>query len=200
VAAAPDTQLLFLGDSIAESLKGDCTRPECVEQLPLVWAKLFAPHKALALGVSGDRTENLLYRLAGGETAGLSPSLVVIEIGTNNLAFGHSAEATAYGIEAVVRSVREKLPGTHVALTLLFPRPKDKGTDLPWKEIDVVNELLQEQVRGTPGVSIIDCTRPFLVDGKVDLSKLPDGVHPNGKGAEAWGKCLQRVMNRYLPE
>ena len=197
--AAPSTQLLFLGDSLTESLRGDCTRPECVEELPAVWKEVFAPHQALALGVPGDRTENLLYRLAQGETAGLAPSLTVVEIGTNNLAFGHSAEATAYGIEAVIRSVKEELPYTHVALMLLFPRPKDKGDATPWKEVDVVNELLQERVRGTPRVSIIDCTRPFLKDGAVDTDKLPDGIHPNGEGARAWAKCLNRVMKKYLP-
>ncbi len=95
--------------------------------------------------------------------------------------------------------MREQLPKTHVALMLLFPRPKDKGDDAPWHEVDVVNELLQEQVRGTPGVSVIDCTRPFMKDGLVDATKLPDGIHPNGEGAKAWAKCLNRVMNRYLP-
>jgi hypothetical protein len=75
-----------------------------VEELPAVWASAFAPHRALALGVSGDRTENLLWRLANGETAGLAPKLTVLEIGTNNLGFGHSAEATAYGVQAVVRA------------------------------------------------------------------------------------------------
>ena len=198
--AAPGTQLLFLGDSLAESLRGDCTRPECVEELPSVWKEVFAPHQALALGVPGDRTENLLYRLAQGETSGLAPALTVVEIGTNNLAFGHSAEATAFGIEAVVRAVKEKLPNTHVALMLLFPRPKDKGDQTPWKEVDVVNELLQERVRGSPKVSVVDCTRPFLKDGLVDTSKLPDGIHPNGEGARAWAKCLNRAMNKYLKD
>ena len=103
MAAAPETQLLLLGDSITESLRGECARPECVAELPAVWASDFAPHKALALGVSGDRTENLLWRLANGETEGLHPAVTVVEIGTNNLAFGHSAEATAYGVQAVVR-------------------------------------------------------------------------------------------------
>jgi lysophospholipase L1-like esterase len=171
-----------------------------VEELPGVWKEVFAPHQALALGVPGDRTENLLYRLANGETAGLEPALTVVEIGTNNLAFGHSAEATAFGIEAVVRAVKEKLPHTHVALMTLFPRPKDHGDTTPWKEVDVVNELLQERVRGTPKVSLVDCTRRFLKDGQVDTDKLPDGLHPNGEGAKAWAQCLNRVMNKYLPK
>lgn len=266
MASAQDTQLLMLGDSITESLRGDCTRAECTTELvrtphrraalglrspaqpayrrltlapcspyrqPAVWAASFAPRNALALGVSGDRTENLLYRIAHGELAGLQPALTVVEarvsrvasthipsvaslpiiipsshlffrlkqIGTNNLAFGHSAEATAYGVQAVVRSVREALPKTHVAVMLIFPRAKDVKVDAaPWAAVDVVNELLWEALRGFPRVSVVDCTRPFIKDGAIDLSLLPDGLHPNGKGAEAWAKCLKRQMNRYLPK
>jgi len=94
--------------------------------------------------------------------------------------------------------VRELLPKTHVALLLLFPRPKDKGDDTPWNQVDVVNELLWEAVRGTPGVSVVSCTRPFMKDGLVDLALLPDGIHPNGKGAEAIAGCLRKQFSRYL--
>ena len=110
-SSTPGVELLFLGDSITESLRGECTRPECLEDLPAAWSKLFAPHHALALGVSGDRTENLLYRLSHGEVDALTPKLTVIEIGTNNLAFGHSAEATALGVQAVVRFSLGSSPG-----------------------------------------------------------------------------------------
>ena len=97
-----------------------------------------------------------------------------------------------------VRSVRELLPKTHVALLLLFPRPKDKGNDTPWNQVDVVNELLWESVRGTPGVSVISCTRPFMKDGLVNLELLPDGIHPNGAGVEAIAGCLSKQFSRYL--
>jgi lysophospholipase L1-like esterase len=198
VAAAPGSKLVFLGDSITESLRGECGRPGCSDEIPAVWAAEFAPHQALALGVSGDRTENLLWRLEQGETAGLAPKLTVVEIGTNNLAFGHSAEATAFGVQAVVRSVREKLPGSRVAVQLLLPRSKDRGDFTPWHDVDVVNEMLWEALRGTPGVSIVDCTKPFLKDGLVDEALMPDGLHPNADGVRAWAKCLNKVFKRFL--
>ena len=97
-----------------------------------------------------------------------------------------------------VRAVRAALPETRVAVMLLFPRSKDKGELTPWREVDVVNEMLWEALRGTPHVTIVDCTKPFLADGLVDASLLPDGLHPNGAGAVAWATCLAKVTRRYL--
>jgi lysophospholipase L1-like esterase len=94
--------------------------------------------------------------------------------------------------------VRQQLAQTHVALLLLFPRPKDKGDDAPWSQVDVVNELLWESLRGSPGVSVVPCTRPFMKDGMVNLELLPDGIHPNGAGEKAIAGCLKKQMNRYL--
>ena len=98
-----------------------------------------------------------------------------------------------------VRAVRERLPDTRVAVQLLFPRSKDKGDYVPWHDVDVVNELLWEALRGLPHVSIVDCTKPFLRDGLVDAALMPDGLHPNGAGAEVWARCLSKVTRRYLP-
>ena len=95
--------------------------------------------------------------------------------------------------------MRAALPETRVAVMLLFPRSKDKGDLTPWREVDVVNEMLWEALRGTPHVTIVDCTKPFLADGAVNGAMLPDGLHPNGAGAAAWAKCLGKVTRRYLP-
>ncbi len=95
--------------------------------------------------------------------------------------------------------MRQVLPETRVAVMLLFPRSKDKGDFTPWHDVDVVNEMLWEALRGTPGVSIVDCTRPFISEGVIDAALMPDGLHPNGAGAEAWAQCLRKVTKRFLP-
>ena len=61
--------LLFVGDSITEGWGGAGKD---------VWAKEYAPGKTLNLGIGGDTTQNVLWRLANGEVEGLKPKVIVL--------------------------------------------------------------------------------------------------------------------------
>jgi hypothetical protein len=77
VKSAPYS-VLFFGDSLTEGW--DTT----------VWEDYLAPRGVLNAGVSGDRTDNLLWRLEHGNLAGPQPKAVVLLIGTNDLAYGRA--------------------------------------------------------------------------------------------------------------
>src|SRR5579862_6900548 len=82
--------LVFVGDSITDGWRWGGKA---------VWDKNFdTHHDALNLGVSGDRTEHVLWRLQNGELDGYQAKLFVIMIGTNN--GGDSAADVAAGIQA----------------------------------------------------------------------------------------------------
>ena len=49
-----------------------------------VWKKHYDGRKAVNLGISGDRTQHVLWRLDHGNIDGISPKVAVIMIGTNN--------------------------------------------------------------------------------------------------------------------
>src|SRR6266481_2902840 len=61
--------VLFFGDSLTEGW--DAT----------MWERNLAPRGALNAGVSGDRTDHLLWRLQHGNLAGPQPKAVVLLIG-----------------------------------------------------------------------------------------------------------------------
>src|SRR5262245_38655439 len=108
--------VLFLGDSITDywSRTG----------LP-VWEERFAPLKAANFGVSGDRTQHLLWRLKNGELEGLKPKAVVVLIGTNNVGQVNGPEPPAsaiVGVQAVVAEIRQRLPQSRILLLAVFPR------------------------------------------------------------------------------
>ena len=104
-------ELVFLGDSITEGWEGGGKE---------VWDKRYTPRKALNLGVSGDQTQHVLWRLDHGNVDGLAPKAAVVMIGTNNTSAGaggntgggQTAEQIAEGVQAVTDKLKEKLPKT----------------------------------------------------------------------------------------
>jgi lysophospholipase L1-like esterase len=77
VKSAPYS-VVFFGDSLTEGWD------------TAVWERYLASRGVLKAGVSGDRTDNLLWRLEQGNLAGPQPKAVVLLIGTNDLAYGRS--------------------------------------------------------------------------------------------------------------
>ena len=75
----------------------------------------------LNLGVSGDRTEHLLWRLQEAPLGRLEPKVVVILIGTNNLGHGSSdAEGTLADPLATLEGVRRFGLSSTVALANIY--------------------------------------------------------------------------------
>lgn len=72
-------ELLFVGDSITQNYEKAGPAPDEVF-LP-TWEEIFAPHHALNLGYSADRSQNVLWRLQHGEVDGLEPKDIVLLIG-----------------------------------------------------------------------------------------------------------------------
>ena len=92
--------LIYVGDSIVEryDTQGKGT-----------WDRYYAPRHALNLGITGDRTEHVLWRLDHANLAGLAPTLAIVMIGQNKA--GHNtAEEIGAGVTAVVQKIRAKLP------------------------------------------------------------------------------------------
>src|SRR5688572_13147357 len=104
VEAGEKAKVVFIGDSITEGWEKDGKE---------VWAKYYAPRNAVNLGIGGDRTQHVLWRLDNGNIEGIKPKLAVLMIGTNN-ASSNSSEQIADGVTAIVKKLREKLPETKV--------------------------------------------------------------------------------------
>ncbi|MEI6467441.1 MAG: GDSL-type esterase/lipase family protein, partial [Verrucomicrobiota bacterium] len=79
IAKQGGVDVLFVGDSITDGWRrlerggGKAT-----------WDREFAPLKSANFGISGDRTQHVLWRLENGELDGFKPKAIVLMIGTNN--------------------------------------------------------------------------------------------------------------------
>src|SRR5205807_491305 len=88
-----------------------------------VWKETFGPYNAYNIGIGGDQTQHVLWRLDNGELDGINPNpkVAMIMIGTNNLG-NRDDEAIAAGVTKIVQEVHEKLPQTKILLLGIFPR------------------------------------------------------------------------------
>jgi len=82
--AGKKCELVFIGDSITQGWEGEGKK---------VWADHYTKYHAVNLGIGGDRTQHVLWRLENGNLEGLSPKAAVVMIGTNNS--GHCRKAPA---------------------------------------------------------------------------------------------------------
>lgn len=182
--------LLFLGDSITDvwPSRGKDS-----------WAKL-APYHPADFGISGDRTEHVLWRITNGELDGIQPKATVIMIGTNNIGhFGdEKPEWAADGVKKIVEVVHQKLPNTKVLLLGVFPRgPKDSDAR---KKVEAINQIISKLGDGQKTV-YLDIGQKFLdANGELPRDIMPDGLHPNAKGYDIWYEAMWPTLEKLLKE
>lgn len=183
-AGETGAEILFVGDSITEGW--ETTGRE-------VWDRTYAPRKALDLGVSGDQTQHVLWRIAQGEMDPFHPKAVVLMIGTNNTGSGLSPEATADGVTLVVRRLVAKFPEARILLLAVFPRGEKPGD--PMRVANArVNAILSGIADGSR-VRFLDLGPAFLSpDGTVSREVMPDALHLSPRGYQIWADAMEPAL------
>jgi len=190
-------QVVFLGDSITDGWRKTDKEKGDSPQFKLFKERWGTKYNALNLGIGGDRTEHVLWRLDQGEVDGLKPKALMLMIGTNNLGNKQSPEDTILGVTAIVKELREKLPETKILLLAVFPRgPK---ADDPYRaQIKQVNDAIAKLDDGK-NVKYLDIGDKFLApDGELTKEIMPDALHPNAKGYEIWADAVGPSLDEML--
>lgn len=185
-------QVLFLGDALTQGWEGGGK---------VRWNDAFKPLGAANFGITGDRTQHVLWRITKGEELkGLSPKVVVLQIGGNNLDANSPAEIVD-GIAAIVQELHKQLPQSKVLLVELLPRGA-KATDPYRDRIKEVNEQLKKKFADDKQVRFVEeVGKKLLAVGKDrELSKdvAPDGMHLSPRGYEIWAEVLKPVLQEML--
>lgn len=182
-------KLLFIGNSITHGWEN--TGKE-------IWDEYYKAHGAFNLGFSGDRTENVLWRLQHGEVNGIDPELAILMIGTNNT--GHrqdSPDCTAKGIEMILDELEKRLPDTEVLLLAIFPREAS-----PDGELRRLNYRINEKIEGLADgerVHFLNINDTFLDEnGVLSEEIMPDLLHPNEHGYQLWAEAMEPTLNELL--
>jgi lysophospholipase L1-like esterase len=182
-----DCDLLMIGDSITHGFDSGGKA---------VWDKHYAPRKAMNLGFSGDRTQHVLWRLDHLPTEKISPKAAVLMIGTNNVSKNTAAEEIALGIKEIVLRLGKAWPKMNIVVLYVFPREAQPDGRLRQK-VAAVNALLPKTLEGIENVKLVDINEQFLDEkGVLSAEIMPDGLHPNAKGYEIWGKALEPELEK----
>lgn len=186
IARERNAKIVFLGDSITDLWR----RPAAQRGGKEIWDKRIAPLDAVNFGISGDKTQNILWRLDSGNLAGkMSPKLVVLMIGTNN--WNNKPEDTAQGVKAILEKIRAQHPKTKVLLLAVFPRGADK-TDARRRVNEKLNAMIKKYADNR-SVYWLDINKIFIEKDKKDTlptSVMPDLLHPNEEGYRRWADAV----------
>ena len=174
--------VLFLGDSLTQGWTSVGRG---------AWEANFAPLKAANFGIGGDMTGNVLWRLDHGEVSGITPKIVVLLIGVNNLWSGkNTGEEIAAGTKAIVGKLREKLPQSKVLVLGVLPigASENEVGRLKAQEINVHTAALGDggMVKyADPGAKLVQ-KNGRLLEG----AYASDNLHLTSKGYEVLAKEL----------
>lgn len=197
--------LVFLGDSIMNNFEKKGPLPQ--ENYWPIWLEFYGNRHALNLGFSGDRTENVLWRLENGELNGLSPKVIVMMIGTNNT---HQECSKWYdvlaGELAIIDQLHERAPEAKILLLGIFPSAVSQRKS---EEDRRVNKALSLLYVNSNYVTYRDISGVFEKDGKVDTSLYydprPNGraaheLHPSSTSQRKWVEAIEPTLSQMLNE
>jgi beta-glucosidase len=161
------------------------------------WKKHFPDFKAVNIGIGGDKTQNVLWRLDHGGVEGLQPKAIVLMIGNNNMFFTPETgiEAAALGIQMCVKNLQEKFPAAAIIVAKILPAhaPGNRFYD----DIKKTNAALDPlKLDSDPKVKVIDLWSDFTnADGTIKKDMFtPDNIHLSPAGYAVYAEKLKPLL------
>jgi lysophospholipase L1-like esterase len=211
-----EAEIVFLGDSVTMAWGRVGGRTTVFSRGTSAWNTAnFDQYNAVNAGMSGDKVENLLWRIENGQMDGIAkPKLLVVMIGTNNREASHptltpsfdgphTSEQIANGVLKVVQKLQALYPNTHI-LCHGFLRGAN-NTDPERIAAVGANAIVEQAFKldTNPYLHYLDLN-PFFINGasanEAYQSTLmnSDSIHPKGAGYTAWVNAVQPFIDKYV--
>ncbi len=184
-----NVDLLLIGDSITQGWEGEGKE---------VWKEFYENRNAVNLGIGGDRTQHVLWRLDNGNIDGIKPKLAVLMIGTNNSG-SNTSEQIAEGVKAIVEKLRTKLPETKVLVLAVFPRGPNNDDRL--RKVNQGTNAIIAKLADDKDVFFQDIGPKFVdADGNLSKEIMPDLLHLNNKSYRIWAESIEENVKKLMGE
>jgi beta-glucosidase len=183
-----DYDIEFIGDSITQGWEGAGKN---------VWQEFYGQRKVINMGVSGDRTQHVLWRFEQGQLDGVKAKAAVVMIGTNNSNKDDNSEADILeGVTAIVQQIRTRQPDTKIILMGIFPRGEKFNPQRG--KILQVNQALARLDDGK-NIFYIDIGSQLIEnDGSISKSMMHDYLHPGEAGYKIWANAIEPKIKEVL--
>ena len=212
IAAGPkEYDFVFLGDSITHNWEGwsdpiDVSKvTKAYERGELhfpngpgraVYEEMKKEFRLLNLGVGGDSTQHVLWRLDNGEMDGYRTRGVMLMIGTNN---SGKPEEVASGVKAILAKIAEKQPQAKVLLLPIFPSGAKAGVGRRARN-DAVNAIIKGYADGDKVIWCDFNAKMLEPDGTLTRDMMPDLLHPLEKGYRIWRAAVEPHMRAIVSD
>lgn len=184
----------FLGDSITRRW-GATDYPDFLAN----WNANFFGWNAANFGWGADQIENILWRVENGELDGVNPKVIVLLAGINNVGTFPGGDAKVEnitrGLQALVKTCRQKAPNTVIILTALFPR-NDNMAVIP--TINRINDNLAKMADGKTIRYLNVNDKLADKEGRLFEGISKDKLHPGLKGYQIWADGLKPIFSEIL--
>ncbi|MEO2017361.1 MAG: GDSL-type esterase/lipase family protein [Fuerstiella sp.] len=193
----PKTQMMatwlkkqvFIGDSITSGWESRGTK---------VWEKFYGKRNAVNLGIGGDLTQHVIWRLDNGNAKGISPKAAVVMIGTNNSRDNTPKQITE-GVTVIINQLRTKLPDTKVLLLAIFPRGANNEDGR--RQVNQKANANFSKLADGNHVHYLDIGPKFMNDdGELTRGMMPDLLHLNEQGYIIWAESIESSLSKLLGE
>jgi len=187
--AQGNVDLVLIGDSLTHGWERGGKK---------IWEKFYGDRNAVNLGVGGDGTQHVIWRLQNGNLEGITPKLAIIMIGTNNSG-SNTPEQIADGVKSIVEVIKEKTPTTKILTLAIFPRgatDQDERRQVNMKANELIAKFADDQ-----SVFFLNINDKFLTRDRVLTPDImPDLQHLRYRGYVIWALGMEPMVARLMGE
>ena len=174
------SEIIFLGDSITDRCE---------------WVELFSNSNVKNRGLSGDKTNGVLDRLA--EVTESKPDKIFIMIGVNDIRHNVADSTIAKNYYKIIKKIKTNSPNTKIYVQSVLPVNNDIGKPKTTNEkVNKLNNIIKE-IAASFEVPYIDINSKLQNSaGQLDAKYSEDGLHINGNAYLVW----KSVVKEYVEE
>lgn len=114
-----DENIVFFGDSITEGYNVK---------------EFFDEYRVVNSGISGNTTKDLINRIDN-DLYDYNPSVVIIQIGTNDLRAGIKDEEIINNLKTIIKGIRKNRKNSSILIESIYPLNRDMDTEY-WKDVN----------------------------------------------------------------